>query len=200
MTHQRNEAHPLSDIMTAQNDNIAKIYTKYKKQLLQFIHARVNVLEDAEDILSEVFYQYTRINELADPVKQTMAWLYKVTRNKITDYYRKKRDIPFSDLGATSDSESDDPVSEIIDFLAIDKDTPETVTLRIYIWETLNAALLELPEAQREVFIKTEFEGLSLKEIAKNTGVSVNTLLSRKHYAVLYLREKLKDVYEGLDG
>jgi len=161
--------------MTTYNDTIAKIYAKYKRQLLQFIHSRVNVLEDAEDILQDVFYQYTRINELADPVKQTMAWLYKVTRNKITDYYRKKRDIPFSELVKTGDGEDDDHVYEIIDFLAIDKDTPETETLRLHIWESLNTALLELPVLQREVFIQTEFEGLSLKEIAKATGVGVNT-------------------------
>jgi len=184
--------------MTTYNDTIAKIYTEYKKQLLQFIHSRVNVLEDAEDILHDVFYQYTRINELADPVKQTMAWMYKVTRNKITDYYRKKRDIPFSDLAKTGDGDDDEPIYEIIDFLAIDKDTPETVTLRAHIWESLNMALLELPALQREVFIQTEFEGLSLKEISKTTGVGVNTLLSRKHYAVLYLRERLQDLYEEL--
>jgi len=184
--------------MTIENDSIAKVFTKYKKQLLGFIHSKVSILEDAEDILQEVFFQYTRINELADPVKQTMAWLYKVTRNKITDYYRKSKDIPFSDLIKTNDSDIDDPVYEIVDFLAIDKDTPETETLRVYIWERLNEALLELPVAQREVFIQTEFEGLSLKEISQKTGVSVNTLLSRKHYAVLHLREMLQDVYEEL--
>jgi len=180
------------------NDSIAETFIKYKGQLLKFIQSKVSVVEDAEDILQDVFYQYARLNDLADPIKQTMAWLYRVTRNKITDYYRKKQDIPFTDLAQSADIYPNDPVCELIDFLAIDKDTPETVTLRIHIWETLNAALLELPEAQREVFIQTEFEGLTLKEISKNTGVGVNTLLSRKHYAVLFLREKMKVVYEEL--
>ena len=160
--------------------------------MLKFIRSRVHVLEDAEDIVQEVFYQYMRVNELANPVEQTAAWLYRAARNKIIDSYRKKGAIPFS---ALANAESDEDVSDIIDMLSCDETTPETAALNALVWEELETALAELPEAQRDIFIQTEMEGRSVKEIAEKTGVQVNTLLSRKHYAVKFLRKRLRFLY-----
>jgi len=181
----RTQKRPLTNIMTQKSDSTANIFTRYKGQLLKFIRSRVNILEDAEDILQDVFYQYARLNELADPVRLTVAWLYKVARNKIVDYYKKKRAIPFSDLLKSDDD-------EVVDFLAIDNNTPETEAEHALFWDALNDALKELPLAQREVFILTEFEGLSYAEVAKVTGASESALRSRKHYAVVFLRERLR--------
>ena len=180
-------------------DSVAKTFTEYRERLLKFIRSRVRALEDAEDILSDVFYNFARVNDMANPVEQTAAWLYRAARNRIIDHYKKKKDVPFSLLADDDDSE-DGEISDIIDILAADENTPETETLRAFVWATVKDALDELPQAQREVFIQTEFEGLSIKEIAEKTGVPVNTLLSRKHYAVVCLRKKLKEIYADITG
>jgi len=148
--------------------------------------------------VQDVFYQFTRINELATPIEQTAAWLYRAARNRIIDTYKKKKDIPFSALTDTDDSDEEDDLSDFIDILSADETTPETETLRSFVWDEIITAIDELPQAQREIFIQTEFEGLAVKEIAEKTGVAVNTLLSRKHYAVINLREKLQEIYADL--
>ncbi len=176
--------------------SVAQAFSEYRERLLKFIRSRVRVLEDAEDILSEVFYQFSRVNDLANPVEQTAAWLYRAARNKIIDTYKKKKDIPFS--GLADDDSDDDDLSEFIDILSADKNTPETEMLRSLVWDEIKAALAELPEAQRDIFIQTEFEGLAVKEISEKTGVAVNTLLSRKHYAVKHLRKRLLEIYGDL--
>ena len=175
--------------------SVTQAFTEYRDKLLRFVRSRVSVLEDAEDIVQDVFYQFARVNELANPVEQTAAWLYRVARNRIIDHYKKKKDIPFSVLADDYSNGGDDDLSDFIDVLSADETTPETEMLRSFAWGAIKDALDELPEAQREVFIQTEFEGLPVKEIAEKTGVSVNTLLSRKHYAVKYLRERLRDAY-----
>jgi RNA polymerase sigma factor (sigma-70 family) len=175
---------------------VAQTFAEYRERLLKFIRSRVRALEDAEDILSEVFYNFARVNDLANPVEQTAAWLYRAARNKIIDHYKKKKDVPFSFFTDDGDSGADDDLSDIIDILSADEATPETEMLRSFIWDAIKSALDELPEAQREIFIQTEFEGLAVKEVAEKTGVPINTLLSRKHYAVKFLRAKLREVYD----
>ena len=174
------------------SNSIAQTFAEYRGRLLKFIRSRVHTLEDAEDILADVFYNFTRVNDMANPVEQTAAWLYRAARNRIIDHYKKKKDVPFSG--------EDGEISDIIDILAADENTPETETLRAFVWAAVKDALDELPQAQREVFIQTEFEGLPIKEIAEKTGVPANTLLSRKHYAVVCLRKKLKEIYADITG
>jgi RNA polymerase sigma factor (sigma-70 family) len=179
-------------------NSVAQTFAEYRERLLKFIRSRVRVLEDAEDILSEVFYKFAHVNDLANPVEQTAAWLYRAARNKIIDHYKKKKDVLFSVFADGGDSGADEDLSDIIDILAINEKeeaTPETEALRAFVWDAIKNALDELPEAQRDIFIQTEFEGLPVKEIAEKTGVSVNTLLSRKHYAVKFLRERLREIY-----
>ena len=184
-------------------ESVAEVFTRYRDRLLRFIRSRVRALEDAEDIAQDVFYNFARVNDLANPVEQTAAWLYRAARNRIIDHYKKKKDIPFSVL---ADDDGDDDLSDFIDILAIDETdetdetTPETEMLRSFVWDAIKNALDGLPQAQRDVFIQTEFEGLPVKEIAEETGIPVNTLLSRKHYAVKHLRQKLREVYAGLTG
>jgi RNA polymerase sigma factor (sigma-70 family) len=179
------------------SETVAKTFTEYRDRLLKFIRSRVRALEDAEDILSEVFYNFARVNDLANPVEQTAAWLYRAARNKIIDHYKKKKDAPFSLLADDDDSGAEE-LSDFIDILAADDTTPETETLRAFVWDAITNALDELPEAQRDIFIRTEFEGQPVKEIAEKTGVPVNTLLSRKHYAVKYLRKRLSGLYDDV--
>jgi len=181
-------------------NSVAQVFTEYRDRLLRFIRSRVNVLEDAEDIMQDVFYQFARVNDLANPVEQTAAWLYRAARNRIIDTYKKKNAIPFSGLADDEDSDDDDDLSDFIDILSANETTPETELLRSLVWDEIKATLDELPQAQREIFIQTEFEGLPVKEIAEKTGVAVNTLLSRKHYAVKHLRERLWEIYAELGG
>jgi RNA polymerase sigma factor (sigma-70 family) len=179
--------------------NIAKVFAEYKKQLVSFVRKHLTNDDDAEDILQDIFYQFIRMNDLAKPVEQTAAWLFRVARNMIINWYKKKRDIPFSVL-ASVDDETGEDISNVIDILSADEATPETEIVRSFLWEEIEAALDELPETQRDIFIQTEFAGFPVKEIAQKTGVPVNTLLSRKHYAVVHLRKKLQDVYTDFLG
>jgi RNA polymerase sigma factor (sigma-70 family) len=182
------------------SNSVAQTFTEYRERLLKFIHSRVRALEDAEDILSDVFYNFARVNEIANPVEQTAAWLYRAARNRIIDHYKKKKDIPFSAFIDEDGGDDNDDISDFIDILSADENTPETEMLRSLVWDAIKNALNELPSSQRDIFIQTEFEGLPVKEIAEKTGVPVNTLLSRKHYAVKFLREKLREIYADLSG
>jgi RNA polymerase sigma factor (sigma-70 family) len=143
------------------------------------------------------------MNDLAKPVEQTAAWLYRAARNKIIDSYKKKKDIPFSALAEIDDEDAED-ISCLMDLLAsanaAEESTPETEMLASLVWDEIEAALEELPEDQRTVFVQTEFLDLPVKEIAQKSGVPVNTLLSRKHYAVVFLRKRLRDLYTELMG
>ncbi len=168
------------------NNNITRTIKSMRKQLLGFIRKRVNNSEDAEDILQDVFYQLAGNTE---PIEQVTGWLYKVARNKITDSYRKHR-LPLAD-DVFNSSEPDEGFSEWKEFLLADDRTPETEYLRNLFWEVLQAALDELPAEQRDAFIQNEIEGIPFKDIELQTGVSVATLISRKRYAVLHLRNRL---------
>ena len=173
--------------MTAErNKNITNTIRSISKRLFGFIKQRVASTEDAEDILQEVFYQFAGNTQ---PIEQATGWLYKVARNKITDNYRKHK-LPLADdifMNAASDDENFNWKEMLLPADA----TPETEYLRSIFWEELKAALDELPAAQRDVFILNEIEGVLFKDIAEQTGESVATLISRKRYAVLHLRNRL---------
>jgi RNA polymerase sigma factor (sigma-70 family) len=173
--------------------SISEVFSSYRERLLKFIRSRVRSLEDAEDILQDVFYQLSRMDNLAKSVEQTTAWLYRVTRNRIIDHRKKKKDAA---LPAYYDEDNEGFIfEEIADIVLESEITPETAYLRSMIFEEIKTALDDLPEEQRTVFEQTEFLGLPVKEIAQKTNTPVNTVLSRKHYAVVFLRKRLKDLY-----
>ena len=173
--------------MTAErNNNITDTFKSLRKKLFGFIKQRVNSNEDAEDILQDVFYQFAGS---AEPIEQASSWLYKVATNKITDSYRKKK-LPLAD-DVLSGSETDDSMMDWREMFLPTGSTPETEYLRSLFWEALQEALAELPVEQSEAFVQNEIEGIAFKDIEKQTGVSVATLISRKRYAVLHLRERL---------
>jgi RNA polymerase sigma factor (sigma-70 family) len=180
--------------MTAErNKNITDTIKTISKRLLGFIKQRVASTEDAEDILQDVFYQFAGN---AEPIEQATGWLYKVARNKITDSYRKHKLPLADDVFNTTEGEEDN--FNWKEMLLPSDSTPETEYLRSIFWEELKAVLDELPAAQRNVFIQNEIEGIPFKDIAAETGESVATLISRKRYAVLHLRERLQILKDEL--
>ncbi|MDR0320160.1 MAG: sigma-70 family RNA polymerase sigma factor [Treponema sp.] len=177
-------------------NTVAQTFSEYRERLLKFIRSRVRALEDAEDILQDVFYQYANVNSIISPIENTSAWLYKVARNRIIDQHKKKKDEP---LPAQYDEDEDDYiVDEIADIIYGEETTPETEMFRALFLEEIQTALSELPKEQREVFEMTEFLDFSVKEVAEKTKTPVNTVLSRKHYAVRHLRNRLKELYNSL--
>lgn len=172
--------------------NIGTVIGQFGKRLLGFIRKRVNNEADAEDILQDVWYQFTAT---AEPIEQLGSWLFTVARNKITDRYRKKKPEFLEDLLSTEDGEG---VIGFKDILFDDSNNPETEHLRSLFWEILDEALQELPKEQRDVFVLNELEDIPFKDIAEKTGASVNTLISRKRYAVLHLRNRLQDLRDEL--
>ena len=181
-----------AEMSAEQKKNITQIINAYSKRLFGFIRKRVNNDADAEDILQDVFYQFIGNTQ---PIDQLTAWLFTVTRNKITDRYRKQKPDTIENVFATEDGEESFDWTEVF---FDQSDNPETEYLRSIFWETLSNALDELPEEQRRVFILHELEAVPFKEIAEQTGETVNTLISRKRYAVLHLRERLKVLRDEL--
>lgn len=176
--------------------NIPEIIKEYGGRLKGFIRKRVHSVDDADDILQEVFYQLAETDRLMKPVDQVAAWLYTVARNRITDLYRKKRPELLPEIFSGDDEDSF--VDELGSLIFDEGSTPETEYLRSLVWVELENALAELPSEQRMVFEMTELRGISFKEIARQTGEPVSTLISRKRYAVLYLRERLQVLYDEL--
>lgn len=176
-----------------QDKRITEVVNREQSRLRSFIRRRVPDPRDAEDILQEVFYELVEANRLLMPIDHVTGWLFRVARNRITDLFRKKRPERFSAL-AIADNEGEQLLLE--DLLPSPDAGPDAAYARGVILEELELALGELPREQREVFIAHELEGRSFKEIAAETGVGVSTLLSRKRYAVLHLRERLQDVYD----
>jgi RNA polymerase sigma factor (sigma-70 family) len=179
-----------------EKQHIAETIKNYGNRLQGFIRKRVQSSEDAEDILQEVYYQLAEADRLLKPIDQMAAWLFTVARNRITDLYRKKKTTALPEFFSDKDDES--PIAELKELMFDNGSTPETEYLRTLVWTELDKVLSELPEEQRLVFELTELKGLSFKEISKQTGVPVNTLISRKRYAVLVLRERLQHIYDEL--
>ena len=172
--------------------NITEVINAYTKRLKGFIRKRVTNEADVEDILQDVFYQFIGNTK---PIEQLTAWLFTVTRNKITDKQRKQKPELISDLFSDTEEDASFDWSELF---FDNSNNPETAYLRNLFWETLNEALDELPAAQKEVFVLNEIEGVPFKTIAEQSGETINTLLSRKRYAVLHLRERLASLRDEL--
>jgi RNA polymerase sigma factor (sigma-70 family) len=181
----------------SQQQDVGTLVTAYKPRLKAFINKRVSNKEDAEDILQDVFYQLAKVDTAMNPIEQVAAWLYRVARNMIINKKNKKHE---EELPFYQNDDDDDVLKDISEMLFSNQTspTPETEYLRSLMWVELENALSELPMEQREVFEKTELDGLSFKEISKETGISVNTLLSRKRYAILHLRKRLSELYEEI--
>src|SRR5580693_7970546 len=183
----------LARMTLEQDQRIADVVTREQSRLRTFIRRRVPDPRDAEDILQDVFYELVEANRLLMPIEHVTGWLFRVARNRITDLFRKKKPERFSDEAVNSE---EGEVLLIEDLLPSRDAGPEAVYLRNVLLDELELALEELPEEQHDVFVGHELEGRSFKEMAAETGVSVNTLLSRKRYAVLHLRERLQDIHD----
>ena len=180
----------LAQMAVEQDENISEVVTREQSRLHDFIRRRVPDPRDAEDVLQDVFYKLVEANRLLMPIDHVTGWLFRVARNRITDLFRKKKPESLPDV-------ADDELG-LDDLLPSADAGPEALYARGVLLDELDLALDELPGEQREVFIAHELEGLSFKEIAARTGIGINTLLSRKRYAVLHLRERLHDIYDEL--
>lgn len=176
-----------------QDQRISEVVKREGSRLRNFIRRRVADPRDVDDILQDVFYRLVEANRLLMPIDHVTGWLFRVARNRITDLFRKKTPEPFSD--AVVEGEEGE-LLQIEDLLPSAEAGPEALYFRNLLLDELELALDELPDEQREVFVAHELEGRSFKELAEETGVSLNTLLSRKRYAVLQLRERLQSIYD----
>lgn len=184
--------------VTEQDQRISEAISRDEPRLRNFIRRCVADQSEAEDILQEVFYELVEAYRMMTPVEQVTAWLFRVARNRIIDLFRRK-----SREGVRADSAGLSEDGEVLlweELLPSPDAGPEAAYARSLLLEQLDDALDELPEEQREVFIAHELMGYSFKEISARSGVSINTLLSRKHYAVLHLRERLRAIYDQLKG
>src|SRR5947209_3057245 len=179
--------------MSEQDRQISEIVVKQRPRLRSFIRRRVPDPADVEDIVQDVFYKLVEANRLLMPIEHVTGWLFSVARNRITDLFRKKKPQAFSDA-AIEDEEGE--LLQIEDLLPSPDAGPEALYVRHVLLDELEFALDELPGEQREVFVAHELEGRSFKQLSAESGVSVNTLLSRKRYAVLHLRERLQHIYD----
>ena len=188
-----NEAASSNYVALEQDQRISDVVKREQSRLRNFIRRRVPDPLDAEDVLQDVFYRLVEANRLLMPIEHVTGWLFRVARNRITDLFRKKDPENFSEI------ELEDAEGELLrfeDLLPSPDAGPEALYARTVLLHEMERALAELPKDQREVFVAHEFEGRSFKELSGETGVSVNTLLSRKRYAVLHLRERLQRVYD----
>ena len=179
--------------MVEQDQRISEAIERDRNRLRNFIRKRVADRDDAEDVLQDVFYELVEAYRMMRPVEQVTAWLFRVARNRITDLFRRKKREALRNEPTTI-LEDGEPL-QLEELLPSPDAGPDAAYARSLLLEELDAALGELPEEQREVFIAHELMGYSFKELAAQTGVSVNTLLSRKHYAVLHLRGRLQAIH-----
>ncbi|MBC8109497.1 MAG: RNA polymerase sigma factor [Verrucomicrobia bacterium] len=184
-------------LLQEKNIAIAETFEREKQRLLSFIKKRIPKTDDAEDILQDVFFQLTESFEVLRPIEQMTAWLFKVTRNKIIDRYRKKKPESIEGLALAYDTDGEESPT-LLNWIFDPVNNPEEDLTRKLIWETVCQALEEMPVEQKDVFVRHELENKSFKEISEMTEVSVNTLLSRKRYAVLFLRKRLQDIYNEM--
>ena len=178
-----------------QDERISGVVKREHSRLRNFIRRRVPDPRDAEDILQDVFYELVEANRLLMPIEHVTGWLFRVARNRIIDLFRKKRPENFSDV-AVAHEDDEGELLRLEDLLPSVDASPEALYARSVLLDELELAVEELPEEQREVFIAHELEGRSFKQMAAETGVNVNTLLSRKRYAVRHLRQRLQDIYD----
>ncbi|HEY1203411.1 MAG: sigma-70 family RNA polymerase sigma factor [Acidobacteriaceae bacterium] len=181
----------------AQNRRIAEVIDRESRRLFHFIRKRVDDEGDAEDILQDVFYELTEAYRLMQPIEQVGAWLYRVARNRIVDRFRKRRPEAGGEIPRNA---SEEDALRLEDLLPSPDAGPEALYARSVLLEELDAALEELPDEQRAVFVAHEIDGRSFRQLAEETGLSVNTLLSRKRYAVLRLHRRLQAIYEEFMG
>lgn len=182
----------------AERIKIDQLVKQEQPRLLNFIRKRVGDESDAEDIMQDVFFQLTiGFNDIRS-VRSITSWLFTVARNRITDYFRKKKPERLSDKQVMNRQDAEEGPLMLEDILPALTRSPEDEYMRSVIWEAIEETLDRLPEEQREVFVLNEFEDLSFKEIAEITGEGINTLLSRKRYAIVYLRKNLKELYNQL--
>ncbi len=179
--------------MTEDDRQTSAIIAEQRFRLRNFIRRRVPDDADAEDILQEVFFELIEANRLLMPIDHVTGWLFRVARNRITDLFRKKKPERFSDVSAVDDHGHE---LRIEDLLPSPEAGPEAIYVRSVLLDEFELALDELPDEQRDIFIAHEIEGRSFKEMAAESGVNINTLLARKHYAVLHLRERLREIYD----
>ena len=187
------DAASLERMALEQNQRISEVFKREQSRLRNFIRRRVPDPRDAEDILQDVFYKLVEANRLLMPIDHVTGWLFRVARNRIADLFRKKKPESFSDNAV---ADEDDELPQLEDLLPSPAAGPDALYARNVLLDELELAVDELPEEQRAVFVAHELEGRSFKEMAAETGVSVNTLLSRKRYAVLHLRERLQSIYD----
>ena len=185
----------LEQMSFEQDRRISDVVKQEQSRLRNFIRRRVPDPRDADDILQEVFYELVEANRLLMPIEHVTGWLFRVARNRITDLFRKKKPESLSDAVAANDE--DDSLT-LEDLLPSPDAGPDALYARGVLLDELEDALDELPEEQREVFVGHEIEGRSFKEMSAETGVTVNTLLSRKRYAVQHLRQRLQNIYDEL--
>jgi len=179
--------------MTEQDRQIAEIVVKERPRLRNFIRRRVPDPSEVEDIVQDVFYRLVEANRLLMPIEHVTGWLFSVARNRITDLFRKKKPERFSEQPIENE---EGELLRMEDLLPSPEAGPDAAYLRSLLLEEMELALDELPDEQREVFVAHEMEGRSFREMAEESGVSINTLLARKRYAVLHLRERLRDIYD----
>ncbi len=177
------------------DQRISDVVKREQSRLRNFIRRRVPDPLDAEDILQDVFYRLVEANRLLMPIEHVTGWLFRVARNRITDLFRKKEPENFSEIESARQEDEDESL-QFEDLLPSPDAGPEALYARNVLLSELQRAVAELPKEQREVFVAHEFDGRSFKELSAETGVSVNTLLSRKRYAVLHLRERLQRLYD----
>lgn len=184
--------------MTDQNGDIAAVVLRERSRLGNFIRQRVRDPTDAEDILQDVFYEFVEAYRLPEPIEQVGAWLFRVARHRIIDRFRKKGEQSLNE--ATGDADGEDSEAYRLDLALPSLDAgPEALYARSVLLKTLQQAVDELPDKQRDVFVAHEIEGRSFKDMAAESGVAVNTLLARKRYAVLALRARLQAVYDEFE-
>ncbi len=188
-----NDAASLERMALEQDQRISDVVKREQSRLRNFIRRRVPDRLDAEDILQEVFYELVEANRLLMPIEHVTSWLFRVARNRITELFRKKKPERFSDAAVANDDEES---LQLEDLLPSPDAGPDALYARSLLLDELEFAIDELPDEQREVFVGHELEGRTFKEMAAETGVSVNTLLSRKRYAVLHLRGRLQGIYD----
>lgn len=179
--------------MNEQDRHISEIIGEQRSRLRNFIRRRVPDAADAEDIVQEVFCELVEANRLLMPIEHVTGWLFRVARNRITDLFRRKKAEPFTDRAVEDEAGE---LLRIEDLLPSPDAGPEALYIHNLLLDELDLALDELPDAQRAIFVAHELEGRSFKELSAETGVNVNTLLSRKRYAVLHLRQRLQSMYD----